>query len=297
VIPSLVLPALAALAVGLPAAGGHGRLHPRVGARALALATVALALAVAAAVASVAVGFVTALPWIEKYLPWCRGVGTHHAVPLWLGLPALGLLGAMVVSALRAYRQARHDLWAPRDEGAGLRVVDDDRPEAYAVGGGAAHVVVSTGMLALLDPAERRVLLAHERSHLRHRHHRYLALARVTTSAVPVLGFLTRRLRLAIERWADEDAVQDTGGDRGLVARTIILAALARTDYEGGAILALGSVGVRARVEALLRPAPAGALGPVAVLVPAVGAVVLVLMGSAVQLHHLLAFAFHVCDV
>ena len=295
--PGLVLPALAALALGLPAAGGQHRLHPRIAARALALATGALALAVFTAVATVAVGFVTAVPWVEAHLPWCRGAGAHHAVPVWLGLPALGVLGTMAVSAVRAYRAARHELWAPPGHGGALRVVDDERPEAYAVGGGEAHVVVSTGMLRLLDPAEREVLLAHERSHLRHRHHRHLTLARVTASAVPMLGFATRRLRLAIERWADEDAVAEVGGDRGLVARTVIRAALARNDYDGGAVLALGSVGVRARVDALLQPAPARALRSVPVLIPAAGAVGLVLIGSALQVHHFVALAFHICHL
>lgn len=294
-IRNLVLPALAALAVGVPAAGGHRCLHPRLAARALVLATAGLALAVAAAVATVAVGFVAGLPWTGEVLPWCRTFArTHDLVPPWAGVPAVGMLVVMAVTAAHAYRQARRDLWAP-DRGADLRVVDDDRPDAYAVGGGAGHIVVSTGMLALLDPAEREVLLAHERSHLRHRHYLYLILARVSAAAVPVLGFVTRRLRLAVERWADEDAALEAGGDRPLVARTILRAALARSDYDGRAVLGLGSVGVPARIEALLRPAPARRWGPRPALAAVPSAVGLVLSGSALQVHHLLGFASHVC--
>ena len=35
------------------------------------------------------------------------------------------------------------------------------------------HIAVSTGMLRALEPAERRVLFAHDRSHLYHRHDRH----------------------------------------------------------------------------------------------------------------------------
>jgi len=298
VIPSLLLPAVAALVAGVPVAGGQGRVDPRIGARALALVAAGLALAAAAALATVGVGFVSGLPWISDHLAWCRTfTRTHDQVPAWLGVPATGLLAVMAGSAARAYRLARRDLRSPLTPVHGLRVVDDDRPDAYAVGGTAGHIVVTTGMLDLLGPTERGVLLAHERSHLRHRHHRYLALARVVAAAAPPLGFLTRRLCLAIERWADEDAAREAGGDRRLVARTILRAALARTDYDGRAVLGLGSLGVRARVDALLQPAPDRSLGPMAVLVAALGAVSLVLAGSALQVHHLLGFVVHVCSL
>lgn len=297
-IPSLVLPALAAFAVGVPVAGGQRRVHPRIGTRALALATAGLALAATAALATVAAGFVSGVPWISDHLGWCRSfTRTHDAVPAWLGVPAVGMLAVMAVSAARAYRKARRDLWSPFRRSGGVRVIFDDRPDAYALGGPTGHVVVTSGMLHLLDAAERRVLLAHERSHLLHRHHRYLTLARVTAAAVPPLGFLTRRLCLAVERWADEDAALETGGDRCLVARTILRAALGRSDYDGRAVLALGAVGVRARVEALLRPAPDRSWGPVTVLVAALGAVALVLAGSALQVHHLFGFVAHVCGL
>jgi len=297
VIPALVLPALAALAVGIPAAGSQRRLHPRIAARALALASAALSLAVVAAVATVAVGFLSNLPWLGG-LAWCRSFARRHdQVPVWLGGPALAALAAMAAFAAHAYRCARRDLWAPPGGGSEVRVVDDDRPDAYAVGGPGGHIVVSAGMLRLLEPIEREVLLAHERSHLRHRHHRYLLLARVSAAAVPGVGFVTRRLRLAVERWADEDAADATGGDRRLVARTILRAALGRTDYDGSVLLGLGSGGVPARVDALLHPAPPRSWGPRGVLVTALSAIALVLVGSALQVHHLFGFAAHVCGL
>lgn len=297
-IPGLVLPAVAALAVGVPAAGPHRRLHPSVGARALALATAALTLAVLAAVATVAVGFLSGIPWVREHLSWCNSLSrTHDQIPPWLGIPASAALAFMTVAGTRAYRQARRSLWSRTAGGTPVRVVGDERPDAYAVGGRRGHIVVSTGMLAALDGAERRVLLAHERSHLRHRHYRYIALALVSTAAVPVLGFLTRRLRLAVERWADEDAAVEVG-DRRLVARAIVRAALAKSDYPTRpALLGLGTLGVRARVDALLLPAPLIGGGPTSALVSAPLAGVVVIMGSTLQVHHLWSFAAHVCGL
>lgn len=294
-ITTLVLPALAALGLGLPAAAGHHRLHPRLRARSLAVVIAALVIALGAALGTVAVGFLSALPWATDHLPWCRGFArTHDDVPAWLGLPALAALATMAVGAARSYyrlrRTSRH-----RHRGDEVVVVDDDRPDAYAVGGTPGHIVVSSGMLRLLDGPERAVLLAHERAHLRHRHHHYIALALVGHAAVPFLGFLTRRLRLALECWADEDAAAEVG-DRRLVARTIIRAALARADYGAVSEPRLGALGVPARVDALLSGAPTPAPRVLAglVAIPAVTAAA-VAAGSAIQVHHLLGFASHVC--
>lgn len=299
----LVLPALAALAVGLPAASRHRRLHPRIGARALALATAALALAALAAVGTVAVGFVSAVPWVQDHIGWCRDVArTHDEVPLPLGVAALATLVAMAVSAGRAYCGARAANGRPSDAPADdVEVLEDDRPDAYAVGGPRGRIVVTSGMLGLLEPAEREVLVAHERSHLRHRHDRYTTLAVVAAAAFPPLGFVSRRLRLALERWADEDAAAEVG-DRRLVARAIIRASLGVTDYTGPTVrrrtvIGLGLLGVPCRVDALLVPAPDLLGGTLRALAPAALGSFAVVAGSAVQVHHLARFASHVCGV
>ena len=75
-------------------------------------------------------------------------------------------------------------------------------------------------MLRALDSRERRVLIAHERSHLRRGHHRYIRLTELAVAAVPVLAPLKARVRFAVERWADEDAAVEVG-DRRSVARAI----------------------------------------------------------------------------
>lgn len=122
---------------------------------------------------------------------------------------------------------------------AGLVVIEDDTPDAYALptlGVGAdlgGRVVVSTSMLRALTGAERSVLLAHESAHVRHRHHLYVALARVAAAGNPLLLKTAEAVTVATERWADEVAAQEVG-DRRLAATALARAAVARASVVQG---------------------------------------------------------------
>jgi beta-lactamase regulating signal transducer with metallopeptidase domain len=87
-------------------------------------------------------------------------------------------------------------------------------------------------MLSGLRPDEVQVLLAHEHSHLRHRHAWWMMAARVCAAANPMLTGVVRAAGHAVERWADEDAARAVG-DRRLVARTLARAALHVHDTVG----------------------------------------------------------------
>jgi Zn-dependent protease with chaperone function len=58
------------------------------------------------------------------------------------------------------------------------------QPVAYALGGRAGGVVVSRGLLAVLDDDERDAVLAHELAHLRLGHHRLLWFALVVRATL-----------------------------------------------------------------------------------------------------------------
>ena len=78
--------------------------------------------------------------------------------------------------------------------GGDLTVLDDAGPDAYALPGRPGAIVVTTGMLRALDPAEREVLLAHERAHLAGRHHLFLPPSRWPAPATPPCGCCARPL-------------------------------------------------------------------------------------------------------
>lgn len=292
---TLVLPAIAVVGIGFCAGLIQRRLRPSHAALVLSGLAVVAAVAVAGALALVAFGFVVQQRWAADIAGWCRRLYGSHRVPAWQGLLATTALVAMAASWYRAYRARRavierHPRLAPLD------VVPTDEPIAYSVPGTPGHIVVSTGMLRCLDAGERRVLLAHERSHVEHRHDRYVAGAELAAAAVPILRPLAAHVRFATERWADEDAA-DVVGDRRLVATAIVRAALAQADWRPQPAFALAGLGVAARVEALLDDGRAPVLVAEAAAT-AGGAALLVSVGtSALQVHHLLAFAAHICRI
>ncbi|MFF0189306.1 M48 family metalloprotease [Streptomyces sp. NPDC005244] len=167
---------------------------------------------------------------------------------------------------IRRLRAARLDV-AGLPDAAGLCVIDDARPDAYALPGGlrtAGRIVVTTGMLRALTPGERGVLLAHERAHLDGRHHLFLAAAQLSAWCHPALAGVTRQVSFAAERAADEAAAL-VAGDRALAANAVGHAALAstraRTVLPAFAPSAVTGP-VPARVKALLAHAPVRHLAP-----------------------------------
>jgi Zn-dependent protease with chaperone function len=143
---------------------------------------------------------------------------------------------------------------------AGLVVVADDEPDAYALPGIGGRVVISTAMLRALSADERRVLLAHEAAHLTHRHHLWVQAAELAAAANPLLRPAARAVRAAVERWADEVAAAEVG-DRTLTARALARAALARAAARRnpampGAALAGADGAVADRARALLAGPP-----------------------------------------
>jgi Zn-dependent protease with chaperone function len=230
------------------------------------------------------------------------------------GMVLAASLGAAMCAALR---QARALLGARRAAralpGAGvLAVIDDDSVEAFALPGRPGRVVVSAGMLAVLDPAERRALLAHEHAHLDGHHHLFRAAVRVAVAANPLLWPLKQAIGYTTERWADEHAAAVVG-DRRRAAQAIGKAALAHGRRPGprhAGALGIGSAPawmaswagpagrgwvrtgpVPRRVAALLRPAPPRRAGLAVVTVALLLTSVVAVHDGAADLHQLIEHA------
>lgn len=162
-----------------------------------------------------------------------------------------------------------------------LLVLPEEEAIALAVPGNGGHILVSSGMLRALSGPERRVLLAHERSHLRHRHHLYRTVVALAAAVNPLLGRVREDLAFLLERWADEDAATAVQS-RGLVASALTTAALAATGSgrSDGAVLAFERLGVLQRVVALQGPPPRPA-AVVAAAGPVVAVLALLAAGDA----------------
>jgi Zn-dependent protease with chaperone function len=278
----LLFPLLAA-----PAAGPLGeRLPPRLATWLLTVGAVVLAAASSSVLGMLAVTGLIRFPLLARLADghWSARAAQHHdPASLSVGLLAGVLLAVAGVSAaVMLWRRVR-TLAAAAAESACLPgpdqlvVVEDPAAEAYAIPGLPGRIVVSTGMLDALDPAEHEVLLAHERAHLTHRHYVFVAFAQLAATANPLLRPLAGTVAYTVERWADESAAA-TVGDRRRVARTVGKAALAsrRTRARGWIpSTAMGILGfsdsgpgpVPRRVAALLAPPPRRRALPVAVAV------------------------------
>lgn len=174
-------------------------------------------------------------------------------------------LGSGVYAVLNGARSTLAAYQLAAEVGGGeLHVLDSGRASALAVPGRHGRIVVTSGLLRRLDAGERRALLAHERAHLRHRHHLHQSVTNIAAALNPLLWQLRAAVRLSCERWADEDAAAVS--PRGTVAQALLRAAGASA-ITPAAVLAAAVDDVADRIAALDEPAPRLQVGRAAVLV------------------------------
>jgi len=134
----------------------------------------------------------------------------------------------------------------------GVIVLDEDAPAAYCMPCGRYRVVVSAGALAVLGTEQLQAVLAHERAHLRCRHHLMLAVAAALARAfpgVPLLAQAGPQLGVLAEMAADDAAARRHDPDHLATALVILARAGTRP-----AALAAGGPAAIARIQRLLAP-------------------------------------------
>lgn len=175
-----------------------------------------------------------------------------------LGLVLLGRIAWCAAAALvRARRErTRHAellalVGSHRPE-LGITVLDDGRPAAYCLPGQGHRIVLTTAALAALEPRALEAVIAHERAHIRQRHHLVLAFAEALERSFPRVGVFrtaaseTRRL---VEMAADDEATARSGA-------LTLAGALVDLAGAGAPAAALAASGghVAGRVRRLLGP-------------------------------------------
>ncbi len=252
------------------------RLPPALATRVLVTGSVAVAAATGFVCCVAAFTLLGQLPRVARVGGW-SAQAVHDASPVSVAVAVTGavvagsaMIAAVVVLARRLLAFVRVELACGKCESGapvdGLIVVDSDRADAFTTPGWTGRIVITTGLLRALSPTERRAVLEHERSHVRHRHAWWLLAADLAAAANPLLRAAARTVAHSVERWADEDAATAVA-DRRLVARAVGRAALLR--HAGPAPSSvLSAVGgqVPDRVRALLAPPPRRHLGYLAVL-------------------------------
>ena len=287
-VTSVIVPLLVVTALAVMVTTVHRRLPAALASRVVAITLIVVASAAVPTLWIVGFGYLAHAPFIGVGFRWCVEVfGVHDRIPSLIGLPSLILAVTGAVRAarvLRTHRRLRHHHPGP------VEVAQHEQPFAFTLPGRGGRVVVSTGLIELLDDAERAVVLAHEDAHATYRHDRYLLVARLATSTIPMLRPLTSRLQFSLERWADEAAVKACG-DRHFVARTLGKVAL-RGAVPVGALSFTG-LGVPARVAALLTPpAPMPRSSLLSGLWLAIAGTAVL---AAFQIHHLVSLVTALC--
>jgi Zn-dependent protease with chaperone function len=249
------------------------RLPPAVATRLLVPASFVIAGTGVWVCIAIAFTWVAQLPTVSRYGQWsAEQVRDTTPIPTTVAV-ASGMLAVIALArvATRTSRRVR-SLLAVRHScrrlgrPGSLVVVEHERAEAFATPGAAGRIVVTTALLRALSPEERRALLAHEASHLRHRHAWWLLVADMAAAGNPLLAPTVRAIGHTVERWADEDAARAVT-DRRLVARTLARAALlTRSTQHHPVRLAATGGDVPGRVCALLDPPPRPRIVPLAIL-------------------------------
>jgi hypothetical protein len=132
-------------------------------------------------------------------------------------------------------------------------VLDAPQPAAYCVPGRPAAIVLTSGALAVLEPAQLGAVLAHERAHLAGHHHLLISLTRGLAASFPGVPLFTRgpaEVAGLAEMSADDAAARRTG--RGALVAALL--AMGTGTAVPAAALAATSGPVTARVNRLLDP-------------------------------------------
>lgn len=198
-------------------------------------------------------GFVAAVATFGRF-SWAAARGTRETRRVRRAqLDSLALLGSKLTGGY----------------GENVVLLVDARPAAYCLPSrGRGTIVVSTGSLDLLEDDQLRLVLAHERAHLRQRHHAVTRLSAALCAAfswVPLFRLAASEVPLLLEMAADDEAIRATetcdatrlavarGGARRRLGHALVTLATAQSASPVGALAAVGGSAV-ARVHRLVEP-------------------------------------------
>lgn len=197
-----------------------------------------------------------------------------------LAVPVLA--GRGLTRARATHRLARAEPWVGthRDRGSyDLVVLDSDKVLAASVAGTRDQLLLTRALVESLSVEELAAVLRHEEAHLAYRHQRLLVAAAMVDTAlgwIPAVRTSTAALRLALERWADEEAAGTSVEGRRNVRDALLGVAAAMVVAPEIAAFSPSLEGLVERAQALeVDPAPPCRPARLAVWSPTLGLAVL----------------------
>jgi Zn-dependent protease with chaperone function len=192
--------------------------------------------------------------------------GDHWVALTLAAVLAFELVGVLGLSWVRTTRTRRRHrdllelLVLPSAELPDTRLLEHPAPVAFCIPGARPLLVLSSGMVAELDDGQLAAVVAHERAHLKERHHLLLLPFVAWAAALPVLPAAARAhaaVRELVEMRADDVALTSLSGpgSRRTLARAIVAAAggAGGAGVPDGALAVSGSA-TGIRVVRLLEP-------------------------------------------
>lgn len=197
------------------------------------------------------------------------GVSEHTPLPGRVGALAL-IFGGLVVSAvlvgrvgrrIYTFRSRSHEhayaarlLGRPTGSSSDVVVVDSRQRMAYCVVGRPHAIVITSAAVTSLDGHQLAAVLAHERAHIRGRHHHVLMVLRALASTLPRLPLFQQGAVAAAEllEMCADDAAARRHGARPLLDGLMVLSGPGVAPADG---LAAAGTAVELRAMRLADPA------------------------------------------
>jgi Zn-dependent protease with chaperone function len=182
-------------------------------------------------------------------LAWCLIAATL--------LPASWVIARAMLSAHEQWRLSRTLVRSSRrsELGNDVRLLEQDEPVALTVGVWRPVVLLSTGLIDMVSARTLRIILMHERAHVRRHDTTWALFDQVTAALLPrsIRGVLMGDLMLARERACDAVAAS-VEGDVHVAAALVQVARMGLLEPACG--VSIGASSLQARVLHLLeRPA------------------------------------------
>lgn len=138
-----------------------------------------------------------------------------------------------------------------------LSIIRSPDPVAMTIGLVNPRVVLSTGLIGMLDPNELDAVMAHERCHLQRRDPKalfFLSLMRKVFWYVPLMKWLHEKYALAIEIMADRAAMSSTSGISDLGGALLKLARVGRRPAVAISNASFAETSINLRIRMILEP-------------------------------------------
>lgn len=138
-----------------------------------------------------------------------------------------------------------------------ILVVDRREASAFTMGIGKPSIVVTTGLISLLEPRELEAVMLHETFHQRQRDPRNLFLLSLFASVfwyIPLLGWLCHQYKIVREVLADNETIRSQGSPADLAGALLKMLKRGEVKSPSFAHISFAETSINCRIKLILNP-------------------------------------------